>query len=161
MIHLSRSLRETIFLTAKGGLLVICILALSSPAMAKGAKCPVWTSAMIDGLAVGGGLFLSGRGANPPHAIGETVDDPRIPMMSCVLRNDFGDEDVTFSLRLGDIYPNQAPNEGFVGTHKESGMGDNYIHLKWPEDDFGAAHACRAEVLQSFVWKRFCEPALP
>ena len=142
------------------GLLVVSISAPLSPAMAGSIKCPVWTSAMIDSFAADGGLFQSSRNLEPPVVYGTPLDNPKIPAMSCVLFNAYAQ--LYFGLYLGEVSKlNFRPNQGLLEASGTTGNIINYVHLSWPEGDVGAAHACRAEVLQSFVWNQFCAPALP
>lgn len=159
MSRLSPSLRETAIFAAIA-LLGVAISASLSPAAARSAKCPVWTSAIIDSFAADGGLFQGNTdGPVPPEVDEPPLDDPTIPKMFCSLI--VPGASAYFDLNLGQVRrPVRNLNEVFL----EAGdpvVGTNVLYQTLPEGDVGAAHACRAEVLQSFVWNQFCAPELP
>ena len=159
MSRLSRNLSGAAIVMAVG-LLGASISASLSPATAGSAKCPVWTAVIIDSFAADGFLLSSRFEASPPVVTEPPLDDPTIPKMSCKLLNE--ESQGYFRLVLGHILPwNSSPNQVTLEVGDNYGSVTKYLHQSWPEGDVGAAHACRAEVLQSFIWNQFCAPELP
>lgn len=127
---------------------------LSAPAAAGGPNCPAFTTEMVDAAAMALGL--------PPEAMGEARDDVSAPSIYCRFERPPSAGGGLFVIDVND-----------GGTHEALILGQNRTEDE-PESNFrtqlysfaeglttGEKHGCRAAVLQSFVWNRYCAPALP
>ena len=80
----------------------------------------------------------------PPDVV--AADDPSVASISCRITNDVGDNYVVDIERPEALLLSAGP--GAVLRTRVFGLTT------------GQAHACRAQVLQSFVWNQHCAPAL-
>lgn len=122
---------------------LVPLLAISGPTMARGGGCPVFTSEMVDAAF----LAIDYSEENPP--LGGAIDDPREPRIGCVLTNDAGNQ---FRVGVGD---GEAGVEAF-----DTAVTDTTLRTKRFNLSPGESHACRAQILGSFVWREYCKPLL-
>ena len=117
----------------------------SGHAVARGnGGCPALTSAMVDAA------WLAIDYSQPEPPFGGAVDDPSEPRIACQLTNDAGN---VFIVGVAD---------GVAGVEGRSNQVDTPTLLRTRVDNLtkAEAHACRAQILASFVWSQYCEPLL-
>ena len=130
--------------TASNLISLLSILSLSGPAIAGGGGCPAFTSAMVDAA------WLAIEYSQPEPPVGGAIDNPSVPTIGCQLTNDVGNQ---FSVGVGS---GVALLEGNAANSPVPTL------LRTRVDNLTKAeqHACRAQVLSSFVWNQYCKPVL-
>jgi hypothetical protein len=86
--------------------------------------------------------------AEPP--VGGAIDDPSVPTIGCQLTNDIGNQ-FRVIVAGGDASVEGNAENSPVPTLLRTAVGN----LTKAEQ-----HACRAQVLSSFVWNQYCKPVL-
>ena len=123
---------------------------------ALGGNCPAFTAAMVDAAAMT--IRLPG-----PHEIGtgyltvSASEDPTSPDVSCRIAVPPSAGGNTFEVDVNYYIPNAA----FVfgrGVAEDTPNYDTALSSYAEELSVPEMHACRSEVLNSFVWKNYCAP---
>ena len=132
------------FQTVASFVTLFSVLSVSGPAMARGGGCPAFTSAMVDAA------WLAIDYSQPEPPFGGAIDNPSEPRIGCQLTNDAGN---VFTVGVDD---------GVAGVEGRSNQFDTPTLLRTRIENLtkGEAHACRAQILASFVWSQYCEPLL-
>jgi hypothetical protein len=115
-------------------------------------SCPVFTAAMVDAAAMVVPLADDVAIVTPTP-----VDDPSAPRIECritsrsgssfvVFVQDFSERALVFGSKFSDTL-------GATITELEASVDEGLTKAE--------LHACRAQVLQSFVWNQYCAPAMP
>jgi hypothetical protein len=114
-------------------------------------NCPAFTAEMVDAAAMAFGLF---PGVGASITVG---DDPGVPAIFC---NIVGSPSTNgFRLEVNSSEPYQAVVSGW---HQSEGETLNAELFSLVEQlSLSQMHACRAAILKSFVWNKYCAPALP
>ena len=128
--------------TAASFLSLLFILSISGPDMARGGGCPALTSAMVDAA------WLAFEYSQPEPPVGGAIDDPSEPIIGCQLTSEVG-EQVTVS--VGD-------GEALLFGHGQNSPTPTYLRTRVFNLTRSEQHACRAQVLTSFVWSQYCKP---
>ena len=115
--------------------------------------CPAFTAGMVDASALL--MFL-----DPDEVVVAIVrDNPADASIACELSST--ETDRTFSVGVGDGLGCTGLEKRAFILVQEVNNGPFVIHAVSPNCiPAGQAHACRAEVLQSFVWNQYCESGL-
>ena len=112
---------------------------------AAGTNCPAFNTAMVDAT------YMAADVSGPVVSV-EAMDDPSGGTIECTLVTD-GGGDFIVSVTTGDIE---------LVAHHPDGAGDETelrTRILLDEEEFFTPtqlHACRGEVLQSFVWNQHC-----
>ena len=113
---------------------------ISGPAEAAGpASCPAYSASMVDAAAL--------------HALLDDItsilaeDDPSVPTVACQIFTNFGSFLVAVFSGTATVAGSNTSG-GFVGN-ESTGLTR------------GQEHACRAQILQTWVWNEHCVLGLP
>ncbi len=127
------------------GLLSLALI--SGPAVAAGpANCPAFNAAMVDAAAMASDLV----NVDPPEILS---DNPAGPSISCRFFTDLGFFDVAVGVEVGVV--------AVTGFSEIGGGFTTRLHSVLVGLTRAEVLACRAQVLQSFVWNQHCAPFLP
>ena len=122
----------------------------SSRALAAGpARCPAFTSEMVDAAAMAYGLG--------PWVTGTAGDDPATPSLFCHI------EGIPDPIRF-EVEVNYSDDNAFVigrGLAEDIPNLDTRLFSIAEELTLSEKHACRAAVQNSFVWRNYCVQLLP
>jgi len=132
-------------------LAITVVIIKSENAIAGGSSaCPVFTPGMVDAAAMAFGLH---QGVE----VDEVEDDPNFPFIVCTL----SESGAPNKLELDVNY--YEPGSAFAhGRHEREGDDLNADLYSYGEElSVPQMRACRAVILRSFVWKKYCAPALP
>ena len=109
----------------------------------------IFNTAMVDAAAM---AILLGRNVGPPTSV---IDDPSSGTIECRLEMTTGSVSRRFTVEVND-------DEVFVSAIS---IAPTFNSILQSSDrgglSVGELHACRAQVLQSFVWNQYCAPELP
>ena len=147
-------MKTTIFKALALGLLSHALI--SGPADAQGAAgCPAFNASMVDAAMMATNISPGGEFLDETS---NAADNPWEPSISCFIRTDsFTD---TFSVFVGADQTEEG-NVVFVeGTSVNAGDTTLLRTLSGGPITEAQLHACRAQVLQSFVWNQHCIPLL-
>ena len=124
---------------------------ISGPADAAGpASCPAFTAAMIDATA----LVMELR--EDVALAGKLSADPATPAIACALTLGLSLGRGEFDVEVGaGVARVRATSRGLT-----SEFGPIVLHARRDDLTPRQEHACRAQVLQSFVWNQYCAPGL-
>jgi len=120
--------------------LVLASTALLSGRVVADNGCPAFNSSMIDAA----WLAVDYSQPGPPEAY--YYDVPSIPALYCFVRND---SDHVFKIYIQDEVAE-------VFGHGEFGISPTLMRTRVDGLSKNELHACRAQVLGSFVWKQYC-----
>ncbi len=137
-------MRKTINFKALAlGLLLHALI--SGPAYAqKSATCPAFNAALVDMA----GLTSFLQNVESPIVI---MDDPKTPQLECEFFTSIG----FFEARVRGIEGDASIFGGNTFVD-DTQVGSGQAGLTQRE-----LHACRAQIIQSWVWNRHCAPFLP
>ena len=130
-------------------LLLISMIFVPIHAIARG--CPAFTSSMIDGA------FLATEYNQEEPVSGIAVDYPYIPGLFCEFVNQDGGYYVVFvGYHDSDVNPGNKAHLYARSPRVRNTILRTYVY------DLSEAemHACRAQVMGSFVWKQYCRPLM-
>ena len=149
-------MKVTFFKVLALGLLPLALI--SGPADAAGRSgCPAFNSSMVDAAALASRISGSLPGV---FVDGFAEDEPETPLIICQFgfSSSFSGVRGAFAVRVGVTEDGmQAELSGFHDTDfEERTLLETFI----TNLTIGQLHACRAEVLQSFVWNQYCAPML-
>ena len=133
----------------------IGLLALPFPAAAGGPPhCPAFTTGMVDAAAMAFGLD-----PGIVNFIVEVDDDPNASSLVCDIETQFNNGRFLVVVNTSS-FPHEA---SVLGQHREEADDPLSAQLFSFAEGLSSSqeHACRAAVLKSFVWNKYCAPALP
>jgi len=132
---------------------VVGLSVLSAPAAAGGPDCPAFTTEMVDAAAMAFGLSSDAM-------VSSVINDPSTPSIGCHLSSvPVG----SFVLAVNtQFFTHEASVVGLNGQEEGHPVPFDAFLFSFAEGlTLSQEHACRTVVLNSFVWKNYCAPALP
>lgn len=139
--------KNTFFKALAAGVFSLSLIGGSAAEAGQSRGCPVFNAAMVDAAAL-----VVNLGVNV--MVGRVLDDPSTGTIECRISQTFGSG--IFAVEVND-------DEVFVSGSSRVG---STIQTRLSSSDRGGLslrerHACRAQVLRSFVWQQYCAPELP
>ena len=143
-------LKTRLFKALVIGLLSLAVFGEPASASEPRTSCPAFTAAMIDATALVMELREDVALAGKPSA------DPATPDIACALTLGLSLGRGEFDVEVGaGVARVRATSRGLT-----SEFGPIVLHARRDDLTPRQEHACRAQVLQSFVWNQFCAPGL-
>lgn len=139
--------KNTLFKALAAGIFSLSLIGGSAAEAGQSRGCPVFNAAMVDAAAMVVNLSRN-------VTVSSLIDDPSTGTIECDIQAIFGSS--SFSVEVND-------DEVFVSGSSRVG---STIQTRLSSSDRGGLslrerHACRAQVLRSFVWQQYCAPELP
>jgi hypothetical protein len=89
--------------------------------------------------------------SQPEPPVGGAIDEPSEPRISCQLTNDVGNQFTVVVENGVALVQGHGENEPFSPA---------LLRTRVDGLTKGEEHACRAQILASFVWSQYCRPVL-
>ena len=117
----------------------------SGPAAAGPSSCPAFSAGMVDAVALRAGL------TEPILGHSAASDNPLGPSMWC-----------DFATGVGSFYISVSGGAGSLVVLRSMVLSSGVeIEIFVDGMTTGEVHACRSQVLQSFIWNQHCAPLIP
>lgn len=139
--------KNRLFKALAAGVFSLSLIGGSAAEAGQSRGCPVFNAAMVDAAAL---VVNLGRNVT----VGRVLDEPSTGTIECRIFQTFGSS--TFQVEVNDeevFVTGRSIVGGSIQTNlSSSDRGGRSLRVR---------HACRAQVLRSFVWREFCAPELP